>query len=264
MKIGFFDSGIGGLAVLNQALAVLPKEDYIYYADVDHVPYGTKTKEQIIKFADDAVHFLTAHDVKAIVVACNTATSVAIRYLRDKYRIPILGVEPAVKTAVEHNKGGGRVLVIATPLTTREAKLKNLVTSVDTEKKVDIHPVSGLVTFAENGEFDSPAVEAYLKKELEEYNLSDYTELVLGCTHFNYFKDTYSKIFPAGTEFIEGSVGTVNHLKKILTEKKLLEDNGGSVEYYYSGRRITDGEDKQKIDNLLSRLEKMRNITRSE
>lgn len=261
MKIGFFDSGIGGLAVLNRALTILPNEDYIYYADVDHVPYGTKTKEQIIKFADNAVQFLTAHDVKAIVVACNTATSVAIGYLREKYRIPILGMEPAVKPAVEH-KGGGRVLVIATPLTTREAKLKNLICAVDTENKVDIHPISGLVTFAENGEFDSPAVEAYLKKELEGYNLSDYSELVLGCTHFNYFKDTYAKIFPPGTEFIEGSAGTVKHLRNILSERNLLENNGGNVEYYYSGKRIKDGEEKQKIDKLLLRLDKMRNIDR--
>ena len=127
---------------------------------------------------------------------------------------------------------------------------------------MDIHPISGLVTFAENGEFDSPAVEAYLKKELEGYNLSDYSELVLGCTHFNYFKDTYAKIFPPGIEFIEGSAGTVKHLRNILSERNLLENNGGNVEYYYSGRRIKDGEEKQKIDKLLLRLDKMRNIDR--
>ena len=101
MKIGIFDSGIGGLSLLHEAYHMLPQQNYIFYADTEHVPYGTKTPEQIIDYATDIADFLVEKDVEAIVVACNTATSVAIKELRKRYSIPILGMEPAVKPAVE-------------------------------------------------------------------------------------------------------------------------------------------------------------------
>src|SRR3712207_7121702 len=88
MKIGVFDSGIGGLSVLHQAMQMLPQENFIYYADIDHVPYGTKTKEEILKYSSEAVDFLVQKGVKAIVIACNTATSAAIQELREKYTLP--------------------------------------------------------------------------------------------------------------------------------------------------------------------------------
>lgn len=239
MKIGIFDSGIGGLTVLHQAMLTLPKEDFIYYADTDNVPYGTKSRVEIIGFADRAVDFLVKQDVKAVVIACNTATSAAIDYIRGKYSLPILGMEPAIKPAVKRCNGK-RVMVIATPLTVREEKLHNLIQQVDDEHVVDLLPMPELVTFAEAGKYDSPEVYEYLKRELAGYELENYSALILGCTHFNYFKDTYRRIFPKEVAFIDGSVGTVNHLKHILEEKGLLEENQGTVEYYESGRRITD------------------------
>ena len=137
MKIGIFDSGIGGLTVLRQAMRSLPKEQYLFFADTAHVPYGTKTKEEILSYVDSAVNFMAEKGVKAIVIACNTATSAAIGYLRAKYSIPILGMEPAVKPAVQRNRGK-RVMVIATPVTVREEKLKNLLAAVDKDHVVDL------------------------------------------------------------------------------------------------------------------------------
>ena len=96
MKIGIFDSGIGGLSVLHQAMIIMPEADYIFYADVDNVPYGEKTKEEVRKLVDHAVGFLVDKGCQAIVLACNTATSAAISYLREKYKLPIIGIEPAV------------------------------------------------------------------------------------------------------------------------------------------------------------------------
>jgi glutamate racemase len=256
MKIGIFDSGIGGLTVLHQALLTLPKEDYIYYADTDNVPYGTKRKEEIIGYVDQAVDFLVGKGVKAIVIACNTATSTAAEYVRSKYTLPILGMEPAVKPAVARSNGK-RVMVIATPLTVREEKLRNLIQQVDDDHRVDLLALPGLVRFAEAGLFEGKEVEQYLRAELNDYKLENYSALILGCTHFNYFKDTYRNIFPKGVAFIDGSVGTVNYLKKILTERKQLENNHGIVEYYMSGRPVYREEELEHLANLHERLDKM-------
>ena len=129
MKIGFFDSGIGGITVLNEAIKQLPNEDYIYFADTDNTPYGVKPKDEVKKYILAAIDFIYAKGVDAIVIACNTATSIAIEDLREKYNIPILGMEPAVKPAIEKNHSTNkRVLVTATPLTLKEEKLKNLMT----------------------------------------------------------------------------------------------------------------------------------------
>lgn len=256
LKIGIFDSGIGGLTVLHQALITLPKEDYIYYADTDNVPYGIKTREEIIGYVDRAVDFLVGKGVKAIVIACNTATSTAADYVRSKYTLPILGMEPAVKPAVAKSHGK-RVMVIATPVTVREEKLRALIEQVDDEHLVDLVALPGLVSFAEAGIFEGNEIEQYLRHELSDYHLANYSALILGCTHFNYFKDSYCKVFPKGISFIDGSVGTVNYLKRILTERNLLENNHGTVEYYMSGRPVYRDEELQKLSGLHMRLDKM-------
>ena len=256
MKIGFFDSGIGGITVLHQAMLSMPNEEFLFYADEDHVPYGLKTKEEIVRFVDQAVRFMVEKEVKAIVIACNTATSVAIGFVRKKYGIPILGMEPAVKPAVQRNSGK-RVMVIATPVTVREDKLKNLLDRVDENHQVDLLALPRLVTFAEKGEFESAELKQYLSDEFSRYDLTDYSALVLGCTHFNYFKDSYAEIFPDGVDLIDGSAGTVRHLKDVLKEQNLLENGRQSVEYYRSGRRVTDIESLKRIELLHRRLDEM-------
>ena len=134
MKIGIFDSGIGGLSVLHQAMIIMPEADYIFYADVDNVPYGEKTKEEVRKLG-----FLVDKGCQAIVLACNTATSAAISYLREKYKLPIIGIEPAVKPAVEHiHESGKRVMVVSTPVTAKGEKLKKLVDKYDNKPYVSV------------------------------------------------------------------------------------------------------------------------------
>ncbi len=259
MNIGIFDSGIGGITLLHQALRTLPKENYIFYADVDHVPYGTKTKEQVIEYVDEIIGFMVEHDCKAVVIACNTATSVAAALMREKYRIPIIGIEPAVKPAVEQHSGK-RVMVIATPLAVREEKLKNLVARVDSEHMVDLLALPRLVNFAEAGEFGTAAVENYLREELAPYDLTNYSELVLGCTHFNYFKDSYAKIFGNQIHMIDGSEGTVNQLKRVLKKENKLEENEGRVRYFESGREIVSTEGLERINKLHRRLDEMKKL----
>jgi glutamate racemase len=256
MKIGFFDSGIGGLTVLHQALLTLPAEDYIFYADVDHVPYGIKSKEEVTKYVDTAVTFLIQHGVKAIVIACNTATSAAIEYLRAKYTLPILGMEPAVKPAVEQCKEK-RIIVAATPLTIKEEKLHNLVRQYDGDNRVDLLALPRLVEFAEKGSFDNEEVEQYLIQELSSLNLKEYSALILGCTHFNYFKNTFRKIFTNEVAIIDGSEGTINHLKSILEQNGMLEHGNGSIDYFLSGRRVTEEDKLRYFEKLHQRLDVM-------
>ena len=248
MKIGIFDSGIGGLSLLHQAMITLPEVDYVFYADVDNVPYGEKTNEQIREYVDRAVGFLVDKGCEAVVLACNTATSAAITYLRNKYQLPIIGIEPAVKPACQHNRDK-RIMVVATPVTAAGVKLKNLIMKYDINHKVDVVALPKLVRFAQKDEFNSVNVMNYLNNEFAGYNFNDYSELVLGCTHFNYFKDSFAKLFPSDIEIIDGNTGVSNNLKNTLIKNGIIENTHneirGKVEYFYSGRAV-DNKDERK------------------
>lgn len=273
MNIGIFDSGIGGMTILHQAMVLMPHENYIFYADTDHVPYGTKTREQVVSYVDEVIRFMARNDCKAVVIACNTATAVAVELMRGRYEtLPIIGIEPAVKPAVAES-GGKRVLVVATPLTVHEKKLQKLVERVDDEHLVDLLELPGLVEFAERGEFVSDGVTAYLKERLSGFALGKYGELVLGCTHFNYFKDTFRKLIPPQIHIIDGSLGTVRQLMRVLDARHALLEptayadadwdrlkNDICVRYFESGREVTDEAKLETIRRLHERLEKMRKI----
>lgn len=255
MKIGFFDSGIGGITVLYEALKLLPKEDYIYYADVLHVPYGVKPKNEVRKYVFDAIEFIVKQGVKALVIACNTATSIAIEDLRLKYNIPIIGMEPAVKPAVEKNKDNNkRVLVTATPLTLKEEKLRNLIAKLDNEHIVDLLPLPGLVEFSERLEFDENVVLPYLKKQLYSYDLEKYETVVLGCTHFSFYKDMFRKLFLPSVNIIDGNIGTVKHLKRTIEKENLLNNGSGKITFYSTGTEVKDSMELEKFDILFKRL----------
>ncbi|KPU42754.1 glutamate racemase 2 [Oxobacter pfennigii] len=249
MKIGVFDSGHGGVTVLREALLMLPQEDYIYFADTLHVPYGEKSKEELKEYIMDAVDFLRNKGIKALIVACNTATSVAIKELRQKYDFPIIGMEPAVKPAIQ-NGGGKRVMVFATPLTLKEEKFHHLITQVDKNNIVDYLALPELVTFAENLEFSEGAIIPYLREKLSIFDISQYSTVVLGCTHFPLFKDSFEKVFSQATKIIDGSHGTVKRLIDVLEENNIMGGGNGKIEYYSSGG---SKEDAHKFSNCLIR-----------
>lgn len=240
MKTGIFDSGIGGLTVLKEALRVLPGESYLYYADSANAPYGTKEKETVRQYIFDGIAFMALQGVKAVVIACNTATSIAVADLRKKYSFPILGMEPAVKPAI--NKcAGKRVLVLATPLTLKEEKFMNLVSRLDSDNLVDSLPLPGLVDFAEALIFDRATVLAYLKKEFAGFDTGQYGTVVLGCTHFPYYRKFIRELFPIDTELIDGNHGTVTYLARVLEERDLLAgDSKGTTDFYTSGGKPAD------------------------
>lgn len=256
--IGFFDSGIGGLSVLNQAIKIFPRENFIYYADIDNVPYGIKTNNEILKYVEGAIKFLINQDVKAIVIACNTATSVCIDKLRNKYKLPIVGMEPAVKLAIKNNYKK-RILLIATSVTVREKKLNKLLEVIDVRKKVDLIPMSGLVDFAEREEFETENVEKYLKEEFDKLDLYNYSQIILGCTHFNYFMPVIKKIVPSDIKLLDGNEGTIKRLYQVLEENNILGNNKEPyIEYFFSGRQLQDKKNLDKINRLHNRLNNIR------
>ena len=258
MQIGFFDSGIGGITVLHDALKMLPYEDYIYYADTLNVPYGSKSKDEVKKYIFDAVEFIVQKGVKALVIACNTATSVAIEDLRNKYNIPIIGMEPAVKPAVEKNENiNKRVLVTATALTLKEEKLRNLITKVDNEHIVDLLPLPELVRFSERFDFSEETVLPYLQEQLLQYDLNKYETIVLGCTHFSFYKDMFRKLLPSNVDIIDGNMGTVKNLKRTLEEIDSLSEGSGKITFYNSGIEVQDENKLRKYSELFKRLDEI-------
>ncbi|TRZ39230.1 glutamate racemase (plasmid) [Niallia circulans] len=259
MKIGFFDSGIGGITVLHQALKLLPNEEYLFYADTSNVPYGEKTKEEVKKYIFQVVEFLANQGIEALVIACNTATSIAANDLRRTYNFPILGIEPAVKPAVQNSKGNAKkVLVMATNLTLQEEKFHSLVQSVDKNDVVDFIALPGLVELAEKFKFDDETVIPYLEDALYPLNLYDYGTVVLGCTHFPYFTNSIKNILPKGVDIISGSVGTAKNLDRILKSRDQNNQSKLDIKFFKSGNLITDKETLDKYWKLFEKLDELK------
>lgn len=250
MKIGIFDSGIGGLTLLEEALHQHPDEEYLFYADTDHVPYGLRRPEEILCFTDQAVSFLIQQGCQCVVLACNTATAVAAEPLRQRYTIPIVGIEPAVKSALAHH-ANKRVLVVATPVTIRSEKLHRLIDRLDDHDDVDLCPLPELVTMAEHENYDALP---YLRQALAAYAPDRYSDVVLGCTHFNYFRDSFLCLFP-GAQIIDGAAGTIRQMCSLLPSAPRAI---GSVKYFRSGYPVTDAEGLSAFQRRLERLRQMR------
>jgi glutamate racemase len=215
-KLAFFDSGLGGLTVLYESLKQMPYEQYIYFADSDNAPYGTQSTAAIKALVFDALDFLIQQDIKALVVACNTATSVVIKDLRQQYSIPIIGMEPAIKPAIAlpTNK---KTLVCATNKTLAENKLQLLIENLNATDKVERLSLQGLVSFAENFEFEGLQVRNYLNHSFLKVNWSEFDSIVLGCTHFIYFKNIIKELIPPHIHILDGNKGTIKHLQSTIS-----------------------------------------------
>ncbi len=217
--IGVFDSGMGGVSVVNTIREVLPHENILYFGDSLYAPYGTKPTEYVRKRVEQIVNYLISNRVKAIVIACNTATSTSANILRDKYEIPILGMEPALKPAVED--GNKSIAVLATELTLKEKKFSKLMSRFS---DVNIYrtPASELVNLVENGIVSEKNVHKALDVAFKGLNVERIDAIVLGCTHFIFAKkyiETYPKL---NAKIYDGNTGTALHLKKILSERDML------------------------------------------
>ncbi len=238
MKIAFFDSGMGGLTVLQDAVRYYPSAHYIYFADTENVPYGTKTKKEIHKLVDKAVHFLSQKDIDILVLACNTATSVSVKKLRKKYNFPIVGMEPAVKPATELKRQRKKILVCATKLTIKEDKLKHLISNLNANDDVKLLALGKLVRYAEKQEFESKRVTKYLEQKFEDIDWSEYKAIVLGCTHFVYFRKAIRSASASHIKLIDGNLGTVRRMLHLLPENK--KQKKLKISYYRSMKKAKE------------------------
>lgn len=256
MRIAFFDSGVGGLTVLKQALTALPNETYIYYADTQNVPYGVKPKDEVRAYIFSAVDFLAKQDIQALVVACNTATAVAISDLRSRYAFPIIGMEPAVKPAIIRNTGK-KILVFATSLTLKESKLETLIDTLDKKHKVERRELDGLVTFAENRELESPIVQRYLQEKLANVHWDQYETVVLGCTHFLYYRNLLQTLIGKGVQVIDGNAGTVRRLVNIVGPNRSSTPSLDPRITFYSSGILDTSERTNQLLALLNQADQL-------
>ena len=234
--VAVFDSGLGGISVLRELVRTLPRENYLYFGDSLHAPYGTKTPQEVITLSLQAADRLLAQGAKALVVACNTATSAAIRTLRKTYpELAIVGTEPAIKPAVERHPGG-RILMLATAMTVQEEKFQHLKAQYDEQAQIIPIACSGLMEYVEQGILRGAEVEGYLLDKLEPYLKVPIDAVVLGCTHYPFLSGAIRRIVGRRPEIIDGSIGIARQLERRLEEQGLLNpgDVSGKVEFQNS------------------------------
>ena len=222
--VAVFDSGLGGISVLRELVRTLPMENYLYFGDSLHAPYGTKTPEEVTQLSLQAAQKLLAQGAKALVVACNTATSAAIRTLRKTYpALAIVGTEPAIKPAAERHPGG-RILMLATAMTVQEEKFQRLKAQYDEQAQIIPIACSGLMEYVEQGILRGPEVEVPIDA------------VVLGCTHYPFLRGAIRRIVGRRPEIIDGSFGIAKQLHRRLEEQQLLNPgpDAGSVSFQNS------------------------------
>ena len=203
--IAVFDSGLGGLTVLRELLRLMPNERYLYFGDAANAPYGSHSTQEVREFTLNCTRELMAQEVKALVVACNTATSAAIDTLRRQYPDTIIiGIEPALKVAVDRFPGGN-IAVMATPVTLREEKFRKLMNRYAQNCKVTPIPAPGLVELIETGHIDDPETDRYLSALLGDFR-GKLDAVVLGCTHYPFAAGAISRILGTGTVLVPWSV----------------------------------------------------------
>ncbi len=234
--IGMFDSGVGGLAVLAEVRRLLPGEDVVYYADSMHFPYGSRTADEIRARAEAVTCILLDQGAKLIVVACNTATSVAIAYLRETFDVPFVGMEPALKPAAERTLSG-RVALLVTPQTARGQKLAALIDRYGAEVSVQTIAAPELAERVEAGAIGDFEARALVRRYLEPLQRSGADVLALGCTHYAFLRRLIEEEAGDGVLVIEPSEAVARQVERVLVERNLRNPraSGSGVLYLTSG-----------------------------
>ena len=231
--IGVLDSGVGGVSVLRKAAQLLPNENFIFYGDNANAPYGPRGLDEIRSLSARAVDFLMAHEIKALVIACNTITAAYAATLRETAQIPIIGMEPAVKPA-SLARGSGKVLALATKATLALDKFSHLM-ELYGEGVIPLEG-KGLVEIVENSKNDGPEADEALHAIFEPYLNTQVDAVVLGCTHYPFLRRKIESFFPNALIF-DGRDGTVRQLKRRLEETDSLTQQTcpGTITFTSSG-----------------------------
>lgn len=229
--VGVFDSGFGGASTLRSILRELPDERFIYYGDNAHAPYGDRPESEILMLSEAAAEYLLSMGVKALVVACNTATSASIKALRQKLEVPVISVEPAIKPACE-SQSPGKVLMLATVATTRLARYRALQQRMPDPSRVINVGCSGLVERIERGETRDDAFDDILSRCLEPFEGLTVSGIVLGCTHFPFIAGAIARYaerhFSGERRLYDGNDGTARQLGRVLRREGLCAAPGSA------------------------------------
>ncbi|MDO5400053.1 MAG: glutamate racemase [Eubacteriales bacterium] len=227
--IAVFDSGLGGLSVLRELRAVMPGERFLYFGDSANAPYGSRSTREVRALTLRALDALAErYPLKAMVIACNTATAAAVEQVREKYRGTIvIGIEPALKVAADHFPAG-RIGVMATQVTLREEKFDTLLHRFDGGCSVEKIPAPGLVELIEQGRGEGPEARALLERVLGPY-VGRLDALVLGCTHYPFAAAAIRAVLGPGTALLDGGPGTARETRRRLEEAGLLENGPGEL-----------------------------------
>lgn len=247
--IGVFDSGVGGISLLRELVKIMPNENYLYLGDSQNAPYGTKSLEEVRRLTLENVDILLSHGAKAVVVACNTATSAAVAILREKFPdLPLVGIEPAIKPAVLY-KQNSRVVVMATPMTLRQEKFQKLMKQYEDQARIVPLPCPGLMEFVERGELEGERLKTYLEKLFRSVRKEPIDSIVLGCTHYPFAKKMIEETVGHEVAIFDGGNGTAREMRRrlMVAGKLTKSEKKGTVSFLNS----RDTEEERELCEFL-------------
>jgi len=244
--IGVFDSGLGGITVLNKLRDCLPHEDYIYLADTKRAPYGEKSPEEILSFSQEIIEYFLDLDVKAIVIACNTASSYGYAYLKENYDLPIISVLEGGVDSVRD--GDQNILVLATEATVKSSSYKKALEKLGVDKKVDQLACPLIVPMIEKGELDRDKEKKVLKTYLDQVDEKKLDTVILGCTHYPIWKRHFEELLDPRIKLIDPAIKTAQATREKLVAGELLTENDGPGFVKY----LTTANDNQFKNNLFN------------
>ncbi len=246
--IGVFDSGVGGLSILLEIQKLLPNETSIFVADQAYVPYGRKSKEELIERVGKIMDFFVKNEVKAVVVACNTATVYTIDEMRKKYNIPIIGTVPVIKVIARMTRAG-KTAVFSTPATAKSPYLAKLIEEFAPNIVVEKVGGSNLEELIENGNINDPAILERLKFHLLPLVKDGVDAIALGCTHYPFLKEKIKRVVGSKVKIVDSGGAVARRLAFVLEHEKILSQQKGQDLYYTTG-------DKEKFEKVASELTK--------
>jgi len=231
--IGIFDSGVGGLTVLKEVVRALPQEDTIYLGDTARVPYGTKSPETVVRYSRQIARYLLQRDIKLLVVACNTASAVALAALQQEFSIPIVGViEPGARAAADATRSG-KVGVIGTAATVASSAYTKAIKRINPDIEVISRACPLFVPLAEEGWVDNEVARLTAKSYLGDLKQHGVDTLVLGCTHYPILKSVIAEVMGPGVTLVDSAEQTALTVARILSEQELLRPKGEQGNHHY-------------------------------
>ena len=247
--IGIFDSGVGGLTVVRSLLTRLPGESFVYYGDTAHVPYGTKSREELFKYTSDIISFLLSREVKTIVVACGTCSSVTLPEMEKTCPVPLLGVvKPGARSAAKATRNG-KIGVIATQATVDSGSYSANINAIKLSHKIFSAPCARFVPMVEAGILDGPEIHQAVEEYIDPLLQLGIDTLVMGCTHYPFLAPIIRDIAGDGVTLVDPAAETIEELIGILKKNDILNDtqDSGTREFYVSGNE----ESFYKVGRLL-------------